>query len=56
VIRDPERNRELGIFVRNDVVLPSSVDWHDYWKNEEILRELASTREERAAALAGARD
>ena len=43
VIRDPGmQSQELGIYVRNDIVLPASVDWHRYWENDAV-RELATS-------------
>ena len=36
------QSQELGIYVRNDIVLPASVDWHRYWENDEV-RELATS-------------
>ena len=43
VIRDSEkRSEDLGIYVRNDIVLPSSADWHRYWENDAV-RELATS-------------
>jgi phenylpropionate dioxygenase-like ring-hydroxylating dioxygenase large terminal subunit len=48
VIRDPARQRP-DIFVRNDVVLPSSVDWMNYWERDEGRAHITSTH-----SLAGA--
>ena len=43
VIRDSQRRSDdLGIYVRNDIVLPSSADWHRYWENDAV-RELATS-------------
>src|SRR5262249_1558798 len=53
VFRDRAQNATLDLFVRNDVVLPSSIDWRGYWHDEAAQRALASTHEERARALVG---
>ena len=50
VIRDPALQTP-DIFVRNDVLLPSSIGWHHYWESEEGRAHMTSTR-----SLAGARE
>jgi phenylpropionate dioxygenase-like ring-hydroxylating dioxygenase large terminal subunit len=47
VIRDPSQNHLEHLFVRNDVLLPSDVDWHNYWEKEP--RELVDTADLAAA-------
>ena len=48
----PTREASLDLFVRNDVVLPSSIDWRD----GAAQRALASSHEDRARTFVGARE
>jgi len=37
VVRDPSKNRWEHIVARNDVLVPSEVDWHNFWENDVEL-------------------
>jgi hypothetical protein len=32
------------IFVRNDLILPASVDWYDFWRKPEVAALAVATR------------
>jgi phenylpropionate dioxygenase-like ring-hydroxylating dioxygenase large terminal subunit len=36
VIREPAANDMSDIFVRNDLVLPATVEWYDFWRKPEV--------------------
>lgn len=42
VVRDPNVRWDPEVMARSDVLLPSSVDWRDYWKNELLRAQLAT--------------
>jgi hypothetical protein len=48
VVRDPTKNDGFGIYARNDLVMPSDVDWHEFWKDERLAA-AATTRDGRQA-------
>jgi hypothetical protein len=42
VVRDPHALWQPEVIARSDVLLPQSIDWHNYWRSEAIERELAT--------------
>ena len=42
LVRDPSTRWAPELVARSDALLPSSVDWHNYWRNETVTAELAT--------------
>lgn len=43
VLRDPNVRPIDSLVVRSDVVLPASIDWHNYWQDEALRPALTVT-------------
>jgi len=41
-VRDPNVRWEPDVMARSDVLLPESVDWHNYWKTDAVRDQLAT--------------
>lgn len=42
LVRDPNSRWAPEFVARSDALLPSSVDWHNYWRDETLTSELAT--------------
>ncbi len=42
VVRDPHVRWDPEVIARSDVLLPESVDWHNYWKSDTLEKQLAT--------------